>query len=243
MKAISATDTGLVRAENQDAAVIKEPSGAVLAVICDGMGGERSGKKAAEIASAAVARFIEDNYKHPFSAKDTKKLMKNAVAEANGKVYFAAMSNLNDYGMGTTCVTALVTDKKIYIINVGDSRAYLYKGGALAQLTIDHTYVQMLYERGEIEKHELETHPKRNMLTKAVGIAGSINGDFFYLKRPEESFKLLLCSDGLSGYCSCEEIKDILDRHDEAQEAADELVKLANSKGGMDNVTIAIVTN
>jgi len=167
--------------------------------------------------------------------------MTASVSAANSVIYTTARMNYRSYGMGTTCVAAYIDSKYIYILNVGDSRAYYMDESGLHQITSDHTLVNMLLMQGKIEPDEVHTHPKRNMLTKAVGVEKIIKPDFFRMKR-EDKFTLLLCSDGLSGYCSDSEIFEII-KSTPLEEVNSALIDLALSKGGRDNITLAVITD
>ena len=209
MKYVSATDIGLVREENQDMVKVEEFYGNLLAVVCDGMGGERSGQDASRIAIKEFFDRFDSGYSPYLETIGVRQLMTASVSAANSVIYTTARMNYRSYGMGTTCVAAYIDSKYIYILNVGDSRAYY--------------------------------HPKRNMLTKAVGVEKVIKPDFFRMKR-EDKFTLLLCSDGLSGYCSDSEIFEIM-KSTPLEEVNSALIDLALSKGGRDNITLAVITD
>lgn len=236
MKFASASDIGLVRAENQDKVHVSEINGNILAVLCDGMGGENSGREASEIAVNTVVDTFHSLYE---PEADIKRLLFLSLFAANAAVYEEAADNPEKSGMGTTCVAAFVTDKLIHIVNVGDSRAYIYDNKEIKKITDDHTAVNMLVSNGKITAEEAKFHPYRNMLMKAVGVEPSVSPDYFRLEVPE-SFRLLLCSDGLSGFCSSEEIENVL-QNNSFECLSDEFIRLAISKGGRDNVTVAVI--
>ncbi len=241
MRYVSATDIGLVRDENQDIVQADEFFGNIFAVVCDGMGGERSGQDASRIAINEIFNRFSSEVAPEMDTIAVRQLMTSSISAANSVVYTTARINYRSFGMGTTCVAAYVDDSYIYVANVGDSRAYYSDSEGLHQITSDHTLVNMLLGQGKIRPDEVYTHPKRNMLTKAVGVEKTVKPDFFRMKR-EEHFKLLLCSDGLSGYCSSDEIYKVLNSVP-LEEAADALIKLALSKGGRDNITLAVITD
>ena len=143
--------------------------------------------------------------------------------------------------MGTTCVAAFVNRKKAFIVNVGDSRAYLISDGGLQKITTDHNVSTLLYEQGKITEEEKETHPQKHMLVRAVGVEKTVLTDTFILDY-EDKISLLLCSDGLSGYCGDDEIYDVILKAP-FDNVAEELIDLALSKGGRDNVTVAIISD
>lgn len=234
------THIGLVREENQDEVRAKDFGSSILAVVCDGMGGERAGKQASSIAVREVFDHFEAGYHGGMSHEELRALLVSSVSAANSVIYTTARMDYKSYGMGTTCVAAFVQPQWIHIANVGDSRAYLYEDGVMRQITSDHTVVNMLYQQGKITREQMPHHPQRNMLTHAVGVERVVKPDFFKIPHKEE-FTLLLCSDGLSSYCSDAEISDII-RQYPFEEVPDTLVVLSLQKGGRDNISLAIVT-
>lgn len=240
MKYVSATDIGLMREENQDMVKVEDFFGNVLAVVCDGMGGERAGQDASRIAIREFFARFNEGYSPELDTIGVRQLMTASISAANSVIYTTARMEYKNFGMGTTCVAAYFDSEYIYFVNIGDSRAYYMDEKGLHQITSDHTFVNMLLQQGKIEPDEVRTHPKRNMLTKAVGVEKIIKPDFFRMKR-EKKFTILLCSDGLSGYCSDEEIYEIM-KSTPLEEVSKALIDLALSKGGRDNITIAIVT-
>ena len=239
MRYVSATDIGLVRDENQDMVRVDDFYGRVLAVVCDGMGGERAGQDASRIAIKEFFNRFAEGLEPNLDTIGVRQLMTASVSAANSVIYTTARMNYRSFGMGTTLVAAYIDDRYIYIVNIGDSRAYYMDDEGLHQITSDHTFVNMLLQQGKIEPDEVKTHPKRNMLTKAVGVERIIKPDFFRTKRTEH-FTLLLCSDGLSGYCNDDEIYEVM-KSTPLENVSKALIDLALSKGGRDNVTIAVV--
>ena len=143
--------------------------------------------------------------------------------------------------MGTTCVAAFVTDKSAFIANVGDSRAYLIvENEGVFRITTDHNVASLLYEQGRITEGEMENHPQKHMLVRAVGVEKTVQTDTFIIDY-EDKISLLLCSDGLSGYCTDDEIYDVIMNSD-FDSVTEELINLALSKGGRDNVTVAVIS-
>ncbi|WP_298483863.1 Stp1/IreP family PP2C-type Ser/Thr phosphatase [uncultured Ruminococcus sp.] len=242
---MSATQThiGYVRDENQDRVEIRQFGENLLLVVCDGMGGERSGSKASTMATDVFFEHFEEGYTDDMDAYSVRSLLLSSVSAANSVVYTTARMDYQNFGMGTTCVAAFVSDSYIAVANVGDSRAYLLTDETMEQITVDHTVVHMLMEKGEITKAEMETHPQRHMLMKAVGVERTVCPDFFRIDLEEnQPFRLLLCSDGLSGFCSDAEIQAILSEELPAEEITQKLVDAALEKGGRDNISVAIVT-
>ncbi|MBR3630446.1 MAG: Stp1/IreP family PP2C-type Ser/Thr phosphatase [Oscillospiraceae bacterium] len=236
-----ASDIGLVRDENQDKVEAREYGGCILAVVCDGMGGERCGSRASEIAMRELFDRFTAGYAPTLPPDELRALLLSSVSAANSVIYTTARMDYKSFGMGTTCVAAFVEPGWISLVNVGDSRAYLVEGGGIRQLTRDHTVVNMLLEQGKITPSDMKHHPQRNMLTRAVGVERVVKPDFFRIPF-EGDFTLLLCSDGLSGCCSDAELLRTI-RSCSFEEMPQTLVDLAISKGGRDNISLAIVTN
>lgn len=151
MKYVSATDIGLKREENQDMVRVEELFGNVLAVVCDGMGGERAGQQASRIAIREFFARFHEGYSPGIETIGARHLMTASISAANSVIYTTARMNYQNFGMGTTCVAAYVDDKYIYVVNVGDSRAYIVDEEGMHQITSDHTFVNMLLQQGKIE--------------------------------------------------------------------------------------------
>ena len=233
------SDIGLRREENQDAVRCEYFGHNVLAVVCDGMGGERAGREASQIAIDEFYQRFSDGYSESLDADGIRKLMISAVSAANSVIYTKARLDFKNFGMGTTCVAAFVTADKAFIANVGDSRAYLITDTGIHRITTDHNVPALLFEQGKITEEEMVDHPQRHMLVRAVGVEKTVLTDTFTLDY-KDKIHLLLCSDGLSGYCTDEEIYGVISES-ELDGMADGLIELANGKGGRDNVTVAIV--
>lgn len=235
------TDIGLRREENQDAVRCEYFGHNVLAVVCDGMGGERAGKEASSIAIGEFFQRFSDGYSENLDDDGIRKLMISSVSAANSVIYTRARLDFKNFGMGTTCVAAFVTQDKAFVSNVGDSRAYLITDTGIHQITTDHNVPALLFEQGKITEAEMAVHPKKHMLVRAVGVEKTVLSDTFILSY-EDSIRLLLCSDGLSGYCCDYEIYDVISESD-FDNCADSLIQLALNKGGRDNVTVALISD
>lgn len=238
----SKTDIGKKRNENQD----RVKSGFIgdnisLSIVCDGMGGANSGGVASEEAVNTIFKRITNGFRPGADDNSIRNLMLTAVHAANTIVYEKSKEDIEKNGMGTTCVAALVVGKKCYIVNVGDSRCYLMTDGKIRQVTVDHTYVRMLFERGEISEDEMKTHSMKNVITRAVGVEADVDVDYFEFE-PEGNFTLLLCSDGLSNYCTNEIIYNFVFGKN-LDNAVSDLVNYANEQGGRDNISVALVAN
>ena len=235
------TDIGLRREENQDAVRCEYFGHNVLAVVCDGMGGERAGKEASALAIEEFFQRFSADYKESLSDEDIRKLLISSISAANSVIYTRARFDFTNFGMGTTCVAAFVENGSGHIINVGDSRAYLITDTGLYKITTDHNVASVLFEQGKITEEEMEVHPQKHMLVRAVGVEKTVLTDTFMLDY-EDKISLLLCSDGLSGYCGDDEIYSVILNSD-FDDVADELIKLALRKGGRDNVTVAVISD
>ena len=236
MQVISRTHVGLVRENNEDALLVREPS---LFAVADGMGGYAAG----EIASRSTIKAFETathSLRHEQKEQNIRKVMLEAFDKANTHVFKMAVSNESYSGMGTT-MTALYLpgDGHGYCCHVGDSRLYLFRNDKLEQLTHDHTLVADLKEQGKITDEEAFVHPQRNILLQALGVEETVNADFFSF-RLQEGDRLLLCSDGLSDMLRAAEISRIIGCADPEQ-AADKLLEQSLDNGGRDNVSLILI--
>lgn len=243
MQIVSKTDTGLVRDENQDRVLYTMlDDSTAFVIVCDGMGGENAGSEASDIAVNAVFNRVTQNYRSEADSNSLRNLLFSALTAANIMVHDRSLSDESKIGMGTTCVCGIIKNNIAHICNVGDSRAYIYHNDEILQISKDHTYVQLLFEKGEIDEEEMKIHEQRNMITKAVGIEDEISPDYFEIAFGGNDI-ILFCSDGLSGFCSEEQMVSALRNTKDIDRAADELVKYALDEGGRDNITVALVTN
>lgn len=241
MNCYSKTDIGYIRAENQDRVCILDlGEGAFAAIVCDGMGGENAGSEASSNAIRVLSDIISRGYRSGADENSIRNLLISAVNTANAVIYDLASSNEEMSGMGTTCVAAIFCENNAHIINVGDSRAYFIADNEITQITVDHTVVMDMYINGEISKKELKTHPKRNYLTKALGVSNSVGPDYFEIKGIENSI-FLLCTDGLTGVCEDSDILHKLNQITERQTSADEMVQFALDSGSRDNVSAVVI--
>lgn len=238
----SDTDIGKKRSENQDRVHAEFLADNVaVAVVCDGMGGALSGGVASQLAIDAVVKRIKENFRKDMKPNSIRNLMLTSVHYANTIVYGKSKEDIDKNGMGTTCVAALVVDKTVYMVSVGDSRGYLLTKDGIAQITTDHTYVEMLYRSGQITKEEAKNHHMRNVITKAVGVESDVEVDYFELEE-NDNFAVLLCSDGLTNYCTDNMIYETVFGNN-LDEAIKQLIAFANECGGNDNITAAVIAN
>lgn len=237
MKIVAKTDKGMVRETNQDAYAVGElPNEVAWAVVCDGMGGAKGGDIASKLAVKVISEKINSSYNANMRDSSIKNLLDSAITAANIEVYDMADSHTELFGMGTTVVCTIVRNNVAFIAHAGDSRAYIASKGKISQITTDHSYVQDLVDRGKITADEAETHPNKNVITRAVGVDKRIDVDFCEVDLNEND-TLILCTDGLTNYVTNEELlSDVSD--DQYYAFADRLVKRANSHGGGDNITV-----
>jgi protein phosphatase len=220
------TDPGRRRRRNEDAYVVDPP----LFAVADGMGGPRAGEVASRLAAAAVKAEAADGG----GAERVVAL----IQAANRSVYQRSSEDEQTSGMGTTMTVALFDETEVTIGHVGDSRAYLARGGELEQLTDDHSLVAELVRGGKLSPEEAENHPQRSVITRALGTDPDVDVDVFAVQ-PEPGDVFLLCSDGLTTMLDDDEILRVIQQHhDNLKQAAKALVRAANGAGGEDNITV-----
>lgn len=232
------TDVGCVRKENEDSVFAKELDGGYLLIVADGMGGHNGGKTASRIAIDEISSYVTQNYRAGQSGTEIEDLLRTAISEANMRIYSAAFKDDKLRGMGTTVVSAIVSENKLYTANVGDSRLYILSNGVFRQITTDHSYVESLVSKGIISKSEAKTHPQKNIITRAVGSDDSVEIDFFENSLSKNDI-VLICTDGLHTMVDEEDIIKILSEN--IQDASRMLVSLANKNGGRDNISVIAV--
>jgi serine/threonine protein phosphatase PrpC len=237
----AASDKGLVRNENEDSYIICVPDNeeilqrkGILAVVADGVGGGPAGKRA----SSMAVELVRDSY-YRDSGKDNLSALRESLQIANIEIYKAAQRDPVLQGMGTTCTAFVIGDGKGYLSHAGDSRAYLLRNGELLQLSEDHTLVNELINEGIISREEGRKHPHRNIIMKALGTTGTIEPDTKSVELGKED-TLFLCSDGLYGCASDDEISSVLSGQT-VEEAGRRLIELALTRGGSDNITVVIL--
>lgn len=242
MKIAAKTDVGRVRSSNQDSYATGElPGGVAWAVVCDGMGGAAGGNVASSVAVKMISEKITSTYHSNMSTTSVKNMLVSAITAANLSIFDMSNANETLHGMGTTVVAAVIADSTVCVAHAGDSRAYLISRGELFQLTTDHSVVQAMVESGKITPDEAKAHPRKNIITRALGVAEDIDVDFCEEKLIADDI-LLICTDGLTNYIDSQDILKVA--HTAGYyEIADKLVNLANSNGGGDNITVVTVSN
>ena len=232
------TDIGKVRLNNEDrACALTNSRGNILLVVCDGMGGQNKGDLASTLAVNYISQAFKD--KARFGNKFfTKRWVAQVIRKANSEIFRQASSNQQYQGMGTTITLVLIVGYYMVVAQVGDSRAYSYRHRILNQITDDQTYVQYLYRIGDINKEDIDTHPKRHVLMNALGIYPSLDLDIKTM--PYLNDTILVCSDGLYNNVPEKDIVSILRGSDTPDQKVNELVSLANKNGGSDNIAIVM---
>ncbi len=254
LRAVQSCHIGNVRSRNEDSSYIftaesggQEPLISFgLYIVADGMGGHHDGHEASKGVSRLVAQYVleriylpllktstEDNSQSP---EPVSEVILDAVQTANKHIHSPDPGK----DSGTTLTAALVFGRRLYVVHVGDSRAYLLVDGKLKQITVDHSYVRRLIDAGQITEEEAAVHPQRNMLYRAVGQGGDLEIDTFTQSLPRRG-KLFICSDGLWGLIPGPVISDVLQQNIPLNMMTEQLVQLALEAGGHDNITGVLV--
>lgn len=235
LRAAALSDVGRRRATNEDRCAVAADLG--LYLVADGMGGHRAGQMAAQLAAQGAVdalRTLVDA-----SASLAEKL-RYSVAAANREIFSTAQAKPDLAGMGTTLVALLAGEGRIALAHVGDSRAYLIRGSRIRQLTHDHSLVAELVRRREITARAARGHPHRHVLTRALGVRRAVEPDLAELT-PAVNDSFVLCSDGLTGHVTDDEIAATVLGSADLESACDRLVSTANARGGEDNITVLLV--
>ena len=229
MISLGISKTGLVRQRNEDRFYAQGP----LLIVADGMGGYTGGEYASTMVVDTIVEVVSE------ATEMSTDMLQNAILQANRMVYEKSQSYKELEGMGTTAVVAYVQEDILYWAHVGDSRLYLYGQEGLHRMTKDHSMVQQLVEAGTITEDEVIHHPKRNMLTRAIGVYETVEVDTGVVE-VHQNDRILLCSDGLSGYIEESKIEQVLSKENNESRALEDLVHLVYDAGARDNVTIVL---
>ena len=233
------TDKGNLRSSNEDSLFVLPDQ--QLYIVADGVGGHNSGELASRMAVGYMAQYVAI---HPVSEitskKELKKYFLDCFSGANELIHSKSLEEESNNGMATTAVLCYLEGDDCYIVNVGDSRAYLVRDGVMRQLTEDHTLVQDMLRSGLLSKEEARNHPDRNMITRAIGGETSIEPDF-YRFRTYPGDVILLCTDGLYGEVSADRILRLASEYESMHDLAKRLVDEANEAGGKDNISVVCI--
>ena len=237
LKTFSVTDIGMKRKLNQDYIYASEKAVGNLPnlfIVADGMGGHKAG----DFASKCTVETICDLASRSFE-KNPVLILKKAIETANGSIHKKSAEDESYEGMGTTVVAASCLGKYLQIANVGDSRLYVI-GEEITQITKDHSLVEEMVRMGGLDRSAARNHPDKNIITRAIGAMDTVDIDFFTVElKPEE--KVLMCSDGLTNMLEDEEIRMIVQGAGSIEGRANELVSVANARGGKDNISVILI--
>ena len=241
------TDVGQVRTIDEDSILAADLSFGInsenekflLLAVADGMGGHAKGEEASKIALNTLTKSVVPEL---FGEKSFTELLENGIKNANREILDYTSKNPESSGMGTTAVCALVKGNDVHLANVGDSRAYVISNDEIRRVTKDHSYVQALIDEGKITEEEAREHPQKNVITKAVGIMESVEPDTMKLTLDNDE-SLLLCCDGVIAHLPDEDIHKIISDTDDPQNACQQIVDLANERGGTDNISLIILSS
>ena len=240
MEAYAFTDKGKVRSMNQDFiyctnhAIGDLPN---MYIVADGMGGHSAGDFASRFCVEEFIRRIEQD-----DAETIISGIRTALEKTNQALWQKAVTVPELEGMGTTFVGACIKDNILYVVNIGDSRLYTI-GETIQQITEDHSFVEEMVKRGELQRNEVRFHPNKNVITRAVGTTNTLELDFFEVPLEKESL-ILLCSDGLSNMVEDSEIQRIvMEQKENLEQAVHDLVEIANENGGKDNISVILIRN
>jgi protein phosphatase len=240
IRVAAATDVGLKRSHNEDHHAVRVPegdgtrAGQVLLVVSDGMGGSLAGEVASELTvDTVVERYAADGDEDPGDS------LRRALESANQLVHERNTTDPSLSGMGATCTAAVITGAQAWVAHVGDSRAYLIRDGRIRRLTHDHSLVAQLVERNELDPDSARVDPRRNVVTRCIGYADTVEVDVTREAGLARGDTILLCSDGLHGQMPDEEIAEVSSQ-DDLERACEELIRIANDRGGPDNITVVL---
>jgi len=236
------SDPGMVRAQNQDAyQVVQLDRNTLLGVVCDGMGGAKSGNIASSLAVDVFVEEIRHTWTSYMDQEKVDQMMKSAAKLANFTVFDQSQQFEEFDGMGTTLVAVLIRGKTATVLNVGDSRAYKIDRGGIRQITRDHSLVQLMVDRGELTPEMARTYPGKNFITRAIGTEPIVISDIYHLDAQRGDF-FLLCSDGLSNMMDEQEILFEVLHGVNKQNCCQRLLEIAKNRGAPDNVTSVLIS-
>ena len=235
------TDPGCVRLQNQDAYQIEQlDKNTVLCVVCDGMGGAKSGNVASTLAVDVFVEEVRRCWISGMDAKQTEQMLQGAVKLANFTVFDQAQQLEEFFGMGTTLVAVLVQNRTVTVVNVGDSRAYVVNRNGIHRITVDHSLVEMMVQRGDLTPEKARNYPGKNLITRAIGTEPVVECDVFNLD-VERGDSLLLCTDGLTNTMDDQEILFEVVHGVNKQQCCQRLLDIAKNRGAPDNVTSVLI--
>lgn len=242
MEIYGQSDIGLVRETNQDNFMYGRIGGdTVWAVVCDGMGGVSGGSVASEMACQSVSEAIRKTFENG-APQDVGDVLMSIIQDANESIFNKSLADEILCGMGTTVVIAIASGGSLHIAHVGDSRAYIISGkSSVKRLTTDHSIVQEMLDNGEITQQQAKSHPRKNIITRALGIGRLVECDYTHADlNPGD--KILICTDGLTNYLDDEEFSQYFSQH-KTDKVIDGLIDAAKKLGGADNITAVVISS
>ena len=241
MQSWGLTDQGCVRKQNQDAFHIEKlDRNSLLCVVCDGMGGAKSGNIASTLAVDVFVEEVRRTWTPSITQYKLEQMLRGAVKLANFTVYDQSQQFEEFDGMGTTLVAALIHGHQVTVVNVGDSRAYKVDSDGIRQITRDHSLVQVMVDRGELTPELARTYPGKNFITRAIGTETMVECDLYHLEVRKGDY-LLLCSDGLSNTMDEQEMLFEIVHGVKKQHCCQRLLDIAKHRGAPDNVTSILI--
>ena len=242
MQAWGLTDTGMVRSQNQDDyAIVKLSREQMLVLVCDGMGGAKSGNIASKMAVEVFTDEVKRTVRSGMKQERIDRMLKDSVELANKAVFEQSQLSEEYQGMGTTLVAGFIQKDRLTVVHVGDSRAYFLNENGVNSITTDHSLVELMVQRGELSRESAKNHPGKNLITRAVGTETDVECDIYH-RELSKGDNLLLCSDGLSNILSDQEILFEVVHGVKKDDCCQRLMKIANFRGSPDNVTIVLVS-
>lgn len=239
------THTGLLRPLNEDSyffCTAPDQKDCYLIIVADGMGGHKAGEVASKMAITSLKQHflsLSQNF-NKLDSSEMEKLLTAMVVEVNDEIYKASLANESFAGMGTTLTMGIVVGYNLWIAHIGDSRAYLIREGVIYKLTEDHSLVGELITKGKLTESEASSHPHRNILTRALGSEVEVLVDVHNFSIQENDV-LIFATDGLTNLLTAEEINQMVEKAANFTEIAQDLIALANRRGGPDNITVVLV--
>lgn len=235
------TDAGNVRTQNQDDYRVEQlGENALLAVVCDGMGGAKSGNVASRLAGEVFLEEVKRSFRESMTPSEAEKVLRSAATLANISVFEHAQISEEFSGMGTTLVACLVYPGGTVVLNIGDSRAYHVNTDGIHRVTMDHSVVELMVLRGELTPEQAKTHPSKNLITRAVGTSKQVLADAFH-PQTQPGDCILLCSDGLSNQMSDQEILFEVAHGSRLDDCCQRLLEIAKDRDAPDNVTAVLI--
>ncbi len=232
------TDRGLKRQLNEDNCnvLVGYPGIPACFVIADGMGGHKCGEVASKQAVDSVCNLL---LKADWEKENISEMLSDIIVKVNDEIYNFSLLDEATQGMGTTLIITVLKNRKLYIGHVGDSRVYIIREDSIEKVTWDHSFIEELVKNGSITRDEAVNHPKKNLITRAVGYELGLQVDTYEIDLKDNDI-ILLCTDGLTNMLTEEEILDIIKNNEEPQDACDTLIQKANNNGGEDNTTVIV---